>query len=189
MGAVISWVSRKEDRCSLPERMFHLLCMDTPKYWKKKYSDWGSKTNLNVFTTDETEFPRDPTKCRHFGPVGRSHLLNSFHTLLGFCWWVSLCFRSVKAHGFSLSLFFFSKHKERNNIKHKGNVMRTWWMKQYCMFAWLLKITYKRIKANVERPGLLSELGSIDKKLCMIKFTSLQAIKNLFIQIFSWVLN
>ena len=126
MGAVISWVSRKEDRCSLPERMLHqihLLCMDTPKYWKKKYSDWGSKTNLNVFTTDETEFLRDPTKCRHFGPVGRSHLLNSFHTLLGFCWWVSLCFRSVKAHGFSLSLFFFQSIKRGTTLNTKG----TWW--------------------------------------------------------------
>ena len=126
MGAVISWVSRKEDRCSLPERMLHqihLLCTDTPKYWKKKYSDWGSKTNLNVFTTDETEFPRDPTRCRHFGLVGRSHLLNYFHTLLGFCWWVSLCFRSVKAHGFSLSLFFFQSIKRRTTLNTKG----TWW--------------------------------------------------------------
>ena len=48
------------------------------------------------------------------------------------------------------------------------------------MSAWLLKITYKRIKAEVKKTGLLSKLASIGKKTMYAQiWLSLQAIKNL----------
>ena len=73
-----------------------------------------------VYNCDKSGFPIDPTKCKYIGTVGRNHLSNYFHSLLSFLMVSQLCFGSIKAHGFTLSLFFLSKCKMTANSKPKG---------------------------------------------------------------------